>query len=76
MNSANSVGSMLCLALDTFSNSFVNILFVGLGSVLDFSDNSLDKVNCVSCESVFFFSFLEGEWVIFYDNLPISPPES
>ena len=64
MNSANSAGSTLCPALDTFPKSFVDTLFVGLGSVPDFFDN----------KSVFFFYFLEGQWVIFYDNLPILPP--
>ena len=55
-NSANSAGSTLCLALDTFPNSFVDTLFVELGSVPDFFDNK--KVPWVPYETVFPIGYL------------------
>ena len=73
MNSDDNVGSLLCPALDTFPNSFVDTLFVGLGSVPDLVDNSFDNVHCLH----FFFHLLEEEGVIFSDdNRPALPSES
>ena len=64
----DTVGSMLCFALDTFPNSFVATLFVELRTVPDSVDNSFDNVHCVH-----FFDDTVGSMLCFaLDTFPNS----